>query len=86
MPVNASGKNTSSTFLCRGSRKRDAPTVLILEREVGWLRADSGTQRLPAALDFGCTSRLALQSPRLADEVCIRPAVGADSAISAGIT
>ena len=87
MPVNASGKNTSSTFLT--PRKLLSVTgwpFWSLSVKSGASVPASSTQRLPAALDFGCTSRLAIQSPRLADDVCIRPAVGADSAISAGCT
>ena len=87
MPVNASGKKTSRTFLrAPVVAQRHRLAVLVLQREIG--RLGSGVehrQRRPAALDFGCTSRLALQSPRLADDVCISPAVGADSAISAGM-
>ncbi len=41
MPVNASGKNTSSTFLApRKSLRRDRLPVLVLEREVGGLGSD----------------------------------------------
>ncbi len=89
MPVNANGKNTST----RPWRHGNSPS------DTGWLfwsfsvksgatspTAASAHRCLVIALAFGCTSRLAIQSPRLADDVCISPAVGADSAISAGCT
>src|SRR5262249_42862984 len=63
----------------------DGLLVLVAQGEVGGGGADGQHQRFPVR-DFGCTSRLALQSPRLTDEVGISPAVGAASAISAGST
>src|SRR6202012_1911480 len=63
----------------------DRLSVLVAQREVRCADADGKHQRR-AARDFGCTNRLPLQSPRLTDEVGISPAVGADSAISAGST
>ena len=63
----------------------DGLLILVTQREVRGGGADGQHQRFPAR-DFGCTNRLALQSPRLTDEVGIRPAVGAASAISAGRT
>jgi len=63
----------------------DGLLVLVAQGEVGGGGSDAQHQRFPAR-DFGWTKRLALQLPRLTDEVGIRPAVGAASAISEGNT
>ncbi len=68
------------------STESDGLLILVAQREVGGGGSDVEHQRCFPARDFGWTNRLALQSPRLTDEVGIRPAVGADSAISAGST
>ena len=53
----------------------DALLILVAQGEVRGRGPDGQHQRFPAR-DFGCTNRLALQSPRLTDDVGIRPGGG----------
>src|ERR1700739_2548702 len=78
-------ENEQHIFAVAKVVQRHRLLVLVAQREVRRQGANGEHQRRPAR-DLGVTSRLELQSPRLADDVCINPAVGADSAISAGRT